>query len=370
MGRSDLHKRGAVRERLKRLDRRKWLCVGAVSAAMILTGCGGDDSGSDSASDEGSSSAASAEVTGATPGERAINGIKALGLSPDTTITVFSEDLSILAAEIDAGEVRDRVRHQAEDREGAVPRVRRQGVQRRHHEGRQLRRHPDGDQPHGRPRCGRVPRGSHAVRREVRPRPRRRDRAAQPGLAEVQRQVRRAPDRRRRLHVLLPQGPARGSQGAGGVQEGVRPGPRRTDDLRRVQRRPEVLHPAGREALRRGRVAREGRCLLVVLAAAVERRRHVLHRRHERGDQQRRGREGARGHEGDERLHAARRAQLRLCRDARGDVQRHGVLEHHVAGGRQGGQRQVDIQDGRQVGLRHGAGLQHAASRWPRRATT
>jgi multiple sugar transport system substrate-binding protein len=95
MGRSDLQNRGPVRERLERTDRRKWLCVGALSAALILAGCGGGDSGGEGAS----SSAANAKVTGATPGERAINGIKALGLSPDTTITVFSEDLSILAAE-------------------------------------------------------------------------------------------------------------------------------------------------------------------------------------------------------------------------------------------------------------------------------
>ena len=43
---------------------------------------------------------AAAEITGDTPAERAISGIKALGLPADTTITVFTEDLSILGPEV------------------------------------------------------------------------------------------------------------------------------------------------------------------------------------------------------------------------------------------------------------------------------
>ena len=43
---------------------------------------------------------AAAEITGDTPAERAIAGIKALNLPADTTITVFTEDLSILGPEV------------------------------------------------------------------------------------------------------------------------------------------------------------------------------------------------------------------------------------------------------------------------------
>ena len=43
---------------------------------------------------------AAAEITGDTPAERAISGIKALGLPADFTITVFTEDLSILGPEV------------------------------------------------------------------------------------------------------------------------------------------------------------------------------------------------------------------------------------------------------------------------------
>ena len=54
-----------------------------------------------------------------------------------------------------------------------------------------------------------------------------------------------------------------------------------------------------------------------------------------RGHQQRGRRQGARGPEGPQPVHATRRAELRVRGDGRGHVQRVGVLEHHVAGGRQ-----------------------------------
>lgn len=97
----------------RRVDRRLFLGMSAAGAAgLLLAACGGGSS--DSAGGEETAPAttagatgASAEtgaaietVAGATPGERAITGIKALGLPSDTTLTVFSEDLTILAAEV------------------------------------------------------------------------------------------------------------------------------------------------------------------------------------------------------------------------------------------------------------------------------
>jgi len=77
------------------LSRRGFLGVTAgTGAGMLLAACGGGDSGSTTTSGGGGGG----PVSGATPAERAINGIKALDLPADYEITVFSEDLSIQAA--------------------------------------------------------------------------------------------------------------------------------------------------------------------------------------------------------------------------------------------------------------------------------
>jgi multiple sugar transport system substrate-binding protein len=89
---------------------------------MVVAGCGpgaapstaGQSSGaaqegstaqesSDSTSAE-TSSAAEVEITGATSSERAIQGLKALNLPAGTKFTVFSEDLTIKMAEVNAEE--------------------------------------------------------------------------------------------------------------------------------------------------------------------------------------------------------------------------------------------------------------------------
>ncbi len=128
----------------RRIDRRAFLGLTAASgAALFLVACGDDGDSSSSASsaatsaeapaessaaavatsaeaevssaeaevssaEPGASSAvesvasdaSSAAATGDTPATRAIAGIKALGLPADFTITVFSEDLSILGPEV------------------------------------------------------------------------------------------------------------------------------------------------------------------------------------------------------------------------------------------------------------------------------
>jgi multiple sugar transport system substrate-binding protein len=95
---ADMHASGPMRQLLRWTSRRGFLRLSALGAGLVLAGCGGgsDDGGGETTA----SSGGGAKVAGATPGERAINGIKALDLPPDTTITVFSEDLSILAAEV------------------------------------------------------------------------------------------------------------------------------------------------------------------------------------------------------------------------------------------------------------------------------
>lgn len=81
------------------IGRRAFLGVAAsAGAGLLLSACGGGDSGGSATTT--TSGASAAPVTGATPAERAINGIRALDLPPDFTITVFSEDLSIQAAVI------------------------------------------------------------------------------------------------------------------------------------------------------------------------------------------------------------------------------------------------------------------------------
>ncbi len=85
-----------------RMDRKRFIGLTAAGGmGMFLAACGGGSNGGTSAATTLPLDATvESAVLGATPGERAINGIKALGLPADTTITIFSEDLSILAAEI------------------------------------------------------------------------------------------------------------------------------------------------------------------------------------------------------------------------------------------------------------------------------
>jgi multiple sugar transport system substrate-binding protein len=93
------------------LDRKAFLSLSAAgSAAFLLTACGGGEEEEASAPPSPAEPAPPAEptppppatpaVTGNTPAERAIAGIKALNLPPDFTITVFTEDLSILGPEV------------------------------------------------------------------------------------------------------------------------------------------------------------------------------------------------------------------------------------------------------------------------------
>jgi multiple sugar transport system substrate-binding protein len=77
------------------LDRRRFLGVAAgAGAGFLLNACGGGDGGGSSTT----AGESTGTVSGATPAERAINGIKSLNLPADFEITVFSEDLSIQAA--------------------------------------------------------------------------------------------------------------------------------------------------------------------------------------------------------------------------------------------------------------------------------
>lgn len=91
------------------LDRRAFLGVSAAGgAAFLLAACGG---GGGTTAGETAAPPPPAEttptpppatpaVTGNTPAERAISGLKALDLPADFSITVFSEDLSILGPDV------------------------------------------------------------------------------------------------------------------------------------------------------------------------------------------------------------------------------------------------------------------------------
>jgi multiple sugar transport system substrate-binding protein len=81
------------------LNRRQFLGLSAAAGtAFVLAGCGGDDD--EEAVETGAPEVGEAQVEGDTPGERAIAGIRALNLPSDFSITVFSEDLSILGPEV------------------------------------------------------------------------------------------------------------------------------------------------------------------------------------------------------------------------------------------------------------------------------
>jgi len=95
------------------LDRRAFLGLSAAGgAAFLLAACGGGDEDEAAAPPPAAEPAPPAAepaepppaeppaITGNTPAERAIAGIKALNLPPDFTITVFTEDLSILGPEV------------------------------------------------------------------------------------------------------------------------------------------------------------------------------------------------------------------------------------------------------------------------------
>jgi multiple sugar transport system substrate-binding protein len=93
------------------LDRKAFLGLSAAGGvALVIAACGGNGNEGGSASPTppadttvpagSTASATPPAVAGNTPAERAISGIKALGLPSDFTITVFSEDLSILGPEV------------------------------------------------------------------------------------------------------------------------------------------------------------------------------------------------------------------------------------------------------------------------------
>jgi multiple sugar transport system substrate-binding protein len=126
---SDLDHQGPDEILDRRLNRRRFLGLSAATGVgLILVACGDDDDdGSDTSAaapatsapaesapatsaaattEAATSEAATSEAAttaaagGETPATRAIAGLQALGLPDDFTITVFSEDLSILAAEV------------------------------------------------------------------------------------------------------------------------------------------------------------------------------------------------------------------------------------------------------------------------------
>ena len=147
-----------------------------------------------------------------TPATRAIAGIKALNLPPDTTITVFTEDLSILGPEVTKddfeaqsgikldiqkspfGEYASKILADAATQAGTFDVVL--------VETNRLGDLDNAGYPRRRDRMG----------GEVRPGHRGLHLPDQPHRLAVQRALRGSAHRRRRLHLLLPQGPAGGSR--------------------------------------------------------------------------------------------------------------------------------------------------------------